>query len=221
MVVKLQTYLKIGQKIYVLQEGKKDKYVSSIENFNENKIYISIPYCQQVPLVLHRGEQFKIQMPTPENILQFKSTVLSMAQDNIPLIAISYPDKVERIQLRKFVRLDILMNAQYAVLPEQGNEPEFKSARALNISAGGIKLAVNELIKQGTQVIVQFNLNIKNKDVSFSQLCTVRRTTLVDYVKKPELFHIGLEFNNIGRRDSDLIVQFIFDRMRKNLTKNK
>lgn len=219
MSVKLMNHLKISQKIYVIKEGKIDKYVSSIENFNQSKIYISIPYCQQVPLVLHRGDEITIRIPTQEHVLEFKSTVLSLAQDNITMIAITHPDEVTRIQLRKYVRLDKMLDAQYAHVPGEGQEPEFKKCQALNISAGGIKVAVNEFIKQGSQLIVQFSLNVKNKNIPFSQLCTVKRTALIDY--KQKLFHLGLQFDDMGRRESDLIVQYIFARMTQNLAGHK
>lgn len=219
MAVKLQNYLKISQKIYVLREGIMDKCVSSIENFNQNKIYISIPYCQQVPLVLHRGDRIKIQLPTQEHLLEFESTVLSLAQDNITMIAIAYPDEINRVQLRKYVRLDTLLDFQYALVPEQGKEPVFKKCQALNISAGGIKLAVKEFIEQGSKIMVKFILPIRNKDISFNQLCTVRRSTVID--QRQNLFHLGVEFVDIGRRESDLIFQFVFAKMSQNLAGHK
>ncbi len=89
------------QKIFVTREFDDCKYISTIQDYNDSTIYISLPLAQQVPLTLHKGNKITVQLISPDHLLEFESTVTSLAQDNIVLIGISYPANIKRIQLRK------------------------------------------------------------------------------------------------------------------------
>ncbi|KJS17888.1 MAG: hypothetical protein VR69_03005 [Peptococcaceae bacterium BRH_c4b] len=214
-MVKKMLNLRPHQKIFVLKEFDNAKYISTIEDFNNQTIYISLPLYQQVPLVLHRGNKIKVQLISPDHLLEFESTVTSLAQDNIVLIGISYPNHIKRVQLRKHVRLEILLKAQYAHEPEPGQEPVFKTVDAVNISAGGIRLATREHIEHGTKLQVKFKLPIMKKDIEFNLSSVVKRTALIELRGRNNLYHVGVEFLDITRRESDQIVQYIFQNSTK------
>ncbi len=209
-MVKKLLNLKLHQKIFVMREFDDTKYNSTIEDFNDNTIYISLPLAQQVPLVLHRGNKVTIQLISPDHLLEFECTVTSLVQDNIVLIGLSYPTDIKRIQLRKFVRLDILMKVKYALKPEPDKQPEYKTADALNISAGGMKFAAREHIEHGKEILLQFTLPINKKDIKYDINCLVRRSALMEIRGKVNLYHVGVEFKDITARERDQIVQYIF-----------
>lgn len=218
-MVKKLLNLRMHQKIFVMGEFDKDKYISTIEDFNNQTIFISLPLYQQHPMVLHRGNEVKIQLVSPDHLLEFKTTVTSIARDNIVLIGIAYPKHVTRIQLRKHVRLEVLLKVAYAREPEPDTDPEqepvFKTVDAVNISAGGLKMATREHIEHGKKLRVKFTLSIMKKDVEFELSCVVRRTALIEARGRNNLYHVGVEFLDITPRERDLIVQYIFQNSSK------
>ncbi|MFZ5591579.1 MAG: flagellar brake protein, partial [Bacillota bacterium] len=57
----------IHQKIYV-QRGDSGFYTSSIEDFSNDRFFITMPYAQQVPLTLHVGDSVSVRVPTAEHV---------------------------------------------------------------------------------------------------------------------------------------------------------
>jgi c-di-GMP-binding flagellar brake protein YcgR len=207
--------LRMHQKIFVFRQHDKTRYSSTIEDYNDQAIYISLPLCQQSPLVLHKGNKVSIQLISPDHLLEFQSTVTSLSQDNIVLIGIAYPSKVNRIQLRKFVRLDVLFKVKYAHEPEPGEEPVYKTVDALNLSAGGLKIVTRENFENGKKLLLKFTLSVSKKDYDFNLSVTAKRTILMETRGRNNLYHAGVEFNDITPKERDLIVQFIFQNSNK------
>jgi c-di-GMP-binding flagellar brake protein YcgR len=110
--------------------------------------------------------------------------------------------------MRRFVRVNKVLRVQYTVLPAQGREGELvhKTAELLNISAGGMSLAVPEFIGQGKQLVLQFILSMDDKYSSFKEVSRVTRTVPSEEI---DMFHIGVEFSNIQKKNASLISSYV------------
>lgn len=113
-----------------------------------------------------------------------------------------------RVEMRKYIRVKKVLRVQYAVLSSLGEEPDYKTAEALNISAGGMKLAVPEFIGQGKQLILQFVLSLDNKYSRFKEISVVTR---IDPTSSPDndMFFIGVEFTNTTKNKFEFISRYV------------
>lgn len=108
--------------------------------------------------------------------------------------------------MRNFARVDKMLRVQYMVLPAQEGKPVYKTAQLLNISAGGMKLAVSEFIGQGKHLVLKFILSTDNKYSSFNEVSRVIRTISSEEKDK---YHIGVEFLNIKKKNLNFISRYV------------
>lgn len=207
--------LKPRQKImvYSLQDEDDQPYQSRIEDVSEDEICIAIPLSESSPLALKSGDYITVRLPLNTHCLEFTTQVVGMKMDIMPRFVISYPESIQRVQLRQDVRIDILLDVMYSILPEAGADPEYKKAVAVNFSAGGIRLAVREPLQEETLLLIKFNLPIKGSVHIFEMESKIVRCQLVESKDQSTVYHLGLAFHNINSRQKDLIYQFIFQKM--------
>lgn len=115
-------------------------------------------------------------------------------------------ESVDRVEKRRFVRVKKVLRVQYAVLSAAVNrDAVYKTAGSLNISAEGMNLEVPEYIGEGEQLMLHFILPIDNKYTSFKELSRVTRVIAAE----KNMFHIGVEFTNIQKKNSNLISRYV------------
>jgi c-di-GMP-binding flagellar brake protein YcgR len=205
--------LKLDQKIYVYKPYRDEQYVSVVEEIGEDTFSIAIPLSQSSPLAARAGDTLKIKMTSQAHSLEFTTQVVRIKLDNVPLYVLRYPDRVKRVQLRKDVRFDILMDIFYCRPPGNGNQPDYKKAVAVNISAGGMKLSVPEQIAPGEIIMMKFSLPVKSVVHEFQLKAKVVRCQADDVKRKKTSYNLGLLFTDINNAQKDTIYQYIFNKM--------
>lgn len=201
------------QKIVVYSLQDDQPYQSRIEDVSEDEIYIAIPLSESSPLALRTGDYITVRLPLDTHSLEFTTQVVGMKLDSIPRFAINYPESIQRVQLRQDVRIDILLDVMYSLLPEAGADPEYKKAVAVNISAGGIRLTVKEPLQEETPLLIKFYLPVKGFVHFFEMESKIVRCQLVESKDQTAVYHLGLAFLNINSKQKDFIYQFIFQKM--------
>jgi len=214
----INQWIKIHQTIQVSRDNaKEDWYTSKIQDVDKKYFYIDMPYQRSLPLVLSRGERVQVQIFLAGERIAFKSTVFGKRYDNIPLFTLSIPDNYKRVQLRNFVRLPIMMDAFYAVIPEDPEDvPQFIKTTTLDLSGGGIRIAVDKKYPSGTKLLLKFTLQIKNMNHEVEVAGKVARSY---YPDNTNTILAATAFTNITRRQEDLIVRFIINKMSESLSK--
>jgi c-di-GMP-binding flagellar brake protein YcgR len=201
----------ISQKIQVLKAGMGEWFNSSIQDISRGVISIAWPYLQERPLVLRRGDIVEVRLASKNATYSFKTSVIGEKTDNIKLYQLAYPKEVQRIQQRLHVRLPVILDARYAVREDDKKPLKFVTASTVDLSGGGLKLAVREKIKEHTKLYLEFNLPLRKKPELLKLEALVIRSQLVDLDRA--VYHLGLKFMNINRKQEDMIVRFIFERM--------
>lgn len=202
-----------SQKIYVYRESENIKYASYIKKTDGHALYIYTPFQWQSKnklktLRLKEGEKINVHLPLSGQLMKFSSTVLSGANHNCALTAISFPEHMDEMEMRKYIRLSKVLKIQYALVPGPDEEYEFKKAESINISAGGMKLLVPEFIEQGKQVILQFILPMENNYSKLRMLSRVKRSDRTHKNDAGNIFYIGVEFIGIKKNDLDIIKKY-------------
>lgn len=204
--------LKPRQKIYVYKKDSKDQFSSIIESIINDEIIIALPLSNSAPLHAKAGDILTVRLPADAHCHEFATIVKGLKIDNVPLYVLSYPSQIKRIQLRQHVRLDVLLDVQYCLLPKPDENQQHIKATTLNISAGGMKISIPEKLPEGSIIVVRFDLTVKGASYKFALESRIVRVQPVDH-KKTEIYHVGLQFINATNFQKDLIYQFIFGKM--------
>ncbi len=209
MALKIMGYaIKQSQKILV-SRNKNDtlEFVSSIEYSGPRGISITLPLRNQMAMEVKRGEEVYLKVPANSFIMGFKARVRSFTWDNVVLVNLEQPAEFERIQRRSHFRLKTLLNVEIGPFSEDGQDPGFTPATALDISAGGMEVMTATPYQKDSFLIVKFNLELNPKTVyNFRLKARVRRFIQESHRK----FKLGLEFVDLSRSDNDRIVKYIF-----------
>ncbi|MEW6181672.1 MAG: PilZ domain-containing protein [Bacillota bacterium] len=207
-----QVGLSVSQRIQIALVGIPDYFVSVVEDITANEIFIAVPYRGLAPLVLSPGDRVKVNFPGDGELFTFESTVTGKRESGIALYGLSFPEKVERIQRRRDVRLFVLHEVYYAEVPAGKEQPVFKKAKALDISAGGLRLVAENDYPLGTILLIRFTLPMRNNALeTFTKAKVVRQEPIL--LDKQRLFHLGLEFIDLPQGQKDKIFSYIFWKM--------
>ncbi|WP_347491371.1 flagellar brake protein [Desulfoscipio sp. XC116] len=206
-----QFEMHITQKIQVKRKDLDGWFSSSIQDVSYNVISIALPYLKDFPLVLHRGDEVQVRLAAENATYSFNTRVIGQTTDNIKLYRLIFPKEVLRIQQRLHVRLPVMLDVQYFVQTDDKKPHKFIGASIVDLSGGGMKLAVRENIKERSRLSLEFKLPLHPKPLLMKQDGLVVRSQPVDPEKG--VYHLGVDFIDISRQHQDMIVRYIFERM--------
>jgi len=207
-----QVGLAVNQRIVVALEESEEFYVSSVEEITPEEVFISVPYRRRMPLMLSRGDRVKVEFPGNNEYFSFMTAVTGRREEGVLLYSLAFPEKIKRIQRRRDVRLAVLLDVAYAPLPEGDGAAAFKEAKALDLSAGGLRLVTEQEHPPGTMLLVKFRLPLRKESFETVTKAEVVRTEPV-MLEKRRLFHLGLKFVDLPQAHRDKIFSFIFWKM--------
>lgn len=209
--------LNVGKKVFITPLDRDEQYVSSVYDIDAKGIYVPIPYADKMPLILGHGERVRLKYMGEGSAYLFVTEAVGRKaeQDKLPMYIFKHPleSEITRVQLREFVRVPVMLEIQYAVPPAKNEPPVFKKAVSVDLSGGGLKMAVKENMHKGTIVLLSFSLNIKakKKKEEFRLLGKLVRCELVD--EDARVYHAGFSFLDIRPQQQDLIMAYVFERM--------
>jgi len=100
---------------------------------------------------LRVGEQLMVQVPMPESLLTFRTSILERDAERHEFL-LAHPEGVRNIDRRSEVR-DVSVEGQRAVL---NGDP----ATMMDLSAGGAKVLVDQDVDPGDQVRLELPMNL-------------------------------------------------------------
>lgn len=199
---------------------KNDYYVSSVQEMNDQEIYITLPVFMSQPLILERGEKIKVRFLGKDEYFVFDSTVKDIINDSCFLYCIVRTASVERVQQRRFVRFVTLKPIFFANIPENNNKPQYFEGNSLDISGGGMKLLINKLYEIGNELLLKFT--ITNSKGAYKEVEAKVRVVRKGVPQPGQTkYHIlGVEFVDLHEELRSQIISFVFRemaRVRRNL----
>lgn len=201
--------LRINQKIQVARENDDVWFNSIIQDTGAENISISIPYNKERPLVLQQDDSVRVRLATKDASFVFNTQISGVVMDKIKLYQLAYPREITRIQHRKHVRFQVIsLDVKYARVEDKNN---YAKGTVIDISGGGIKLAVSEKIQENNHLLLKFTLPLQSKPELIQVKAIVVRSTKAEPDR--EIYHLGLKFEDITYQQQDLIVRYIFERM--------
>jgi c-di-GMP-binding flagellar brake protein YcgR len=207
---------KINEKIEIIDNSI--TYKANIQDIKRDYVMISMPVSEDKYYIMHKGSTVEFYITGEREITKFKSDVLGKKVENsISLAILSTPVFIEKMQRREYFRLPVAMDAKLSILTGdrvysniKDVPAEFfnkmKSCIIVDISGGGLKVAIKEQMQKGHYVIIL----MKIPDEIFL-LCKIV------WVEKDNLnrnYKVALRFEGISERERDRIIKFIFEKMR-------
>lgn len=218
--VKVEKYLKADSKLEIRLDGDEGKYYKSMINGVKNRLLlVTAPYRGKDNLYLHRGDDVEVVLFAQSEKIFFKAKVVDRVQKPIFGYVLEASEEGKRVQLREFVRVKVLLDAELAILPEEatGNSeeeaaPEFQQVIMVDISGGGAGVVTKEPVPENTRVLLKFDLPMKNMKRPMSLVAEVRRCS---FLQDTNRYLLGLAFVDLTQRDQDQIIEYVFQKQRE------
>ncbi len=202
--------LKINQniEIEVINGYYQGKYLSKVSEINEKEIKIMAIYDEEdIPLI--KDKPVKIFYEGAHAFYSFESRIKKIIEEPVTLLVLEIPDKVKRIQRRKFFRLKILEDVYYRLYKKCGYGHEFIKSKMLDISGGGIKILVNKDFMKGDKLEIMLTIEpLKGKTIN-------AEIVRIDNIEKNTEKIAGLKFLDIDQEIQDEIISWMFNYQRK------
>ena len=208
--------LTINKRLEILVDEKYFK--SNIQDITESYIAISIPIKSGEYLPLTKGTLIDVLYYEEDNLYKFQSVIMGRKFENIPILLISKPREIKRIQRRKHVRVPIISTVKYKNLkneprtnPKSIAKSEYLQAILIDISGGGMKIKISEEIKLSQFLLLCLTIN--NEDI-------IIVGQAMRIIKDDDgRFNCGLSFEFLDSATREKIIKLTFQLMREQMKK--
>lgn len=199
--------LNINQKIDIIVESGpyKGAYLSKVADISGDIYQVTAPFFSGEIIPLHINQTIKLTYSGDNASYQFIAKIIDRMREPVALFTIEKNSEIIRIQRRSFFRLDAKVKVNYRILDSRGDfeESELKESITLDISAGGIKMVVDdEFPGEG---VIELYLDIPElRDTNIFG-------KIVNNYDLPDGRAVGVEFIGIEQHDQDRIVSWLFE----------
>ncbi len=217
--MELSKLLKPGDKVWleVLAGNYKGSYPSVVEGVNRDAIVVGHPFIKSALLPLAHGTKVRVTFKGRGALYTFESRVKGRGSEGVFVLYLELPEKIDRIQRRRFVRLEVILPFYY----KKDSEERYKSGMIKDISGSGVRAVVDRSVNVGDTLQLFIDLYGKsnpNKVVDVSGVIAVR-AVVVRQVINPDFNdkrkkEVGMEFVEMSEKDRQKIVRFIFEKER-------
>ncbi|MCY6354020.1 flagellar brake protein [Clostridium sp. ZS2-4] len=207
---------KLNNKVEIIYGD--DIYTCDVQDVKDGHLAVSIPIRDNQYLPLQKGERIDVLYYEGTCLYEFSSVVSARQRSNIPLLWIVIPKRVKKIQRRKYVRVSVLINVKWAVIPkeflfnkENFSKLKFFEGTAVDLSGGGLRLIIKHKVEMNTDLIMVLPFNdsgmlVKGKVMRLDQ----------DEMKN---IICGINFVEVKASEQEKIIGYVFGVMREQMKK--
>lgn len=211
----------VNQKMEIeLEDGI---YKSNIQDVTDEYIGISIPVNEGKYVPLRKDDKVICLYYYNKDIYRFETVVLGRKIDKLLIIMLKRPEKVMVYQRRNFARVPLMINIYCGLIENNkkiesigNNQIEFFDAYSLDISGGGLRLAIDRSFEKrlsiGSMLLMTIPLNDENITVK-------GKIVRVENDKKNPKIICGLSFMDLDRLTRESIIRLVFKTMREQMKK--
>jgi c-di-GMP-binding flagellar brake protein YcgR len=206
--------LAINNKVEIIDEEKGKPFKSIILSLGPGFFTVTLPYEKKDVLLLSPGTKVKVRVIGKNEQFLFTSEVLARRTSPFPHYVLKEPEEIKRVQLREYVRLKKVIKAQLAVLLDEDRAGLEQKVLILDISGGGVSIALREPLAVGSKILLKFNLpgiEKDDEDCQFKLKAEIRRCER-SLSEKPK-FIAGAVFLDITEKERDGLIRYIFRKM--------
>lgn len=194
-------------------------------DFSEDYLYITKPVRKGIVRSLRVEAIIRVVYYAETKLIGFNTQVKDEILDNITLYQIPIPDKYDTVQRRRFVRVPWTVDIRYVKLEEDERVPiddlfiediekyyegRIKSGLTFDLSGEGIGMVSRDDFIVDQRLIVM----IEHPKINLITLGIIRRA---EHIYEQRNYRLGVEFIGISNRQKENIIQFVFEKMRKQI----
>ncbi|MFH1374796.1 MAG: PilZ domain-containing protein [bacterium] len=165
-IPRLNQPLKLWEKVEIIVgDGESaGHYVARIEDFIDEGIIISSPEYTDGNTLLRDGCRILFLLTREDAVYQFVSTITRITRDGQTVHLLVRPKGPQRVQRRQFVRVDLFTGVSWVNLADNplagagDSEMKWKKSKTVNISGGGVLMAVKESPSTGDLMLLKVDL---------------------------------------------------------------
>lgn len=200
------------------------QYRSRILDFSDKNIKLMVPKVDGKEKEIWKDTTVHINYMRPDAMYTFKSRVRKSELYPRPLLFVEIPPRIERVQRRRYVRVDTPgLTAKFRVFNEEmssaENTAEYKFARIVNLSAGGMRLD-NDTVKveKGELLELEFMIDGYKFQHVIGEIVRSLELKKVDSQKNEKIFYsFGINFIQIHRVHKEKVFSYVFKKEREML----
>ncbi|NLI92208.1 MAG: pilus assembly protein PilZ [Peptococcaceae bacterium] len=192
----------------VVHDGEyKGRYRTRIEEVGKRILSIGVPVAEGQFIPLREGTTLEVIFSDEISAYSFSSSIIKRIALPIPTFIIEFPNKIQKIQRRRFVRVPLIRSLKYRVIDKDGISDE-KNGFMIDLSGGGLLFNANENLPSKT--IILMKTLIGTVDMEIPGL--VIRSQKED---GKDLFKVSVQFHEISEKTRDKIIQYVFEVQRE------
>lgn len=190
------------------------KYFSRVMDINRKELRIMSPAVQGVPIPLRVNTPIRISYVGERALYSFKTVIKQRFSDVLAGFVVEIPSKVERVQRRSYVRLEVQIHFRYRVLQEANIldtevDPEaFDKSYIVDISGGGVKFYSPQPIAENSLLEMQVGIEGIEAETLLGRVVRSRERVEGGY-------EIGVAFEGLSASVQDQIISWIFNKQRE------
>lgn len=217
--MKLEKIIAPDKKVELKRLEGKEVYRTSIQSVTDNHFTVLVPRLHGEWFIVSPGEEVQVVVSGNQERYVFNSRVIIYQDQQVPFLILEKPQvsDIKRIQLRSYVRIKAILEVCYQKVSEEDLDnleaiTPSTVAYTVDISGGGVQLAVKEEMEEGDLLYLKINMP-GDKEEPIWTLGSVRRFIPAGETNTKNL--VGIKFEKIAERDRDRLIKYIFDKMRK------
>jgi c-di-GMP-binding flagellar brake protein YcgR len=191
----------------VVHSGEyRGKYRTRIEEVGKRILSIGVPVAEGQFIPLREGTELEIFFADNISAYSFSSIIIKRIAFPIPTFIIEFPQRIIKVQRRKFVRVEVIRPLIYRILGETGLSEE-RQGFMNDLSGGGLLFKSEEKIPLKTVLLLKLMIGTNEMEI----LGTVIRSLKEDN----DCYLVSVEFDEISEKTRDIIIKYIFDIQRE------
>jgi len=204
------------------RDGADERYASLVLDFEEgHEIAVGVPLDRGMEVRLARGAVLGVEIAHGDALRRFRTTVLRRQDVPAPCLFLAWPTDIDRVQRRAYVRVDVLLPARLRLPAAEGDgetepaEPRELRGTTINLSAGGVRIALAEPLEPGTTA----ELHIEVPRGVGTLVCEARVASsgTVGAPRAERRFWAGFEFLDLSPTTRKALNRYLFDVQREQL----
>ncbi|MCD6450157.1 MAG: PilZ domain-containing protein [Thermotogaceae bacterium] len=190
-------------------EELEGEYKSSVYDYSleQRVMRIAMPSYKGRLIPLPKGTRIYVKIVDKTSLYTFQGVVLWSGMwegDNLPSTIVTIPEKVRRVQRRRFNRLPVRLIGKY----RKEYEDVYHTFSTIDFSAGGMLMVVEEELKLGDKIFVTMKLKPDLELVEHPAV--VRREAGMDKTTLQRFY--GVEFQEIDMNLEKKLVRFVMEK---------
>lgn len=227
----LEKYLSRGQVVEIevklgLFAGQ---YKSRVSNMTDKVLTMSVPSVASKHVHIWEKTVCHLNYMRSDGMYTFITHVVKSEIYPKPILNLAVPEKIEKIQRRRYVRVDVKIPVRMRLFQEDTSyedQPEpFFDATTVNISAGGLRLdSPKHKMELGEVYEFEFTLdnykyqNVLGEIVRAAEMKNPQGA-LITYPDGSPMYNYGINFIQIHRVQKEKIISYVFKCEREMIAK--